>query len=644
MQLDDGLSDPLDSRAHPMTKPVLKPLPPLRVRALGQEMTLHVTSDIYLRDDSYWRVRSIYELFLSAQTLALTGVAIDVGAGFGAFTVPFAMGNPGWTIWAFEPDPEAFGALCQNIRAQNLSNVFAVNAAVGVGPEGEDWASLAAAFTALAERGPEDATAMAGLHAVLPQQSFRQHVDMQGIIEWGEPASPEFEARSFPIIPSEALVFLQPKLLKMTAPFAEAAVLSGLADAPLDHVVGETWTHLPSELVYGRNSGLWQTWIPRAGDPLLRLRSAVSLNGFRPGLDVVVAMFNARHWIKDCVDGILDGSGQGIRVLVVDDGSTDASGDVVRDTYAGDDRVVLLTKLNGGCASARNYGRLNSDATHIAFVDADDVPGPGLFNGLLELARHTGAEIVQGGFDLLHQDEDGQIRLDPGYEAKTPEIIQARRHNLGAATCLLVPSWLLIQGQPTIWRRVYRRDFLDNRDIWFPEHIRAFDDQIFQLLTLQKVNDVPMLDGVVYHYRQHAQQDIKQGDERSFYSLEMFRMMLKRGVTEGWNDFRPMLRSFVNTVNWCWHGLRVDLRPAFERGAAELWVYAQITLDPAAFRDLPNEAFAPPDFPYYVRKLRDKLKPLEHSYGSIYLDSFDMHTVMIKSAQGRPAAGKGPAV
>ena len=122
-----------------------------------------------------------------------------------------------------------------------------------------------------------------------------------------------------------------------------------------------------------------------------------------------------------------------------------------------------------------------------------------------------------------------------------PEILHARRHpTLATRTCLLVPTWLLIQGQPSIWRRVYRRDFLDNRNIWFPEHIRAFDDQIFQLLTLQHVPDVPMLDGVHYLYRQHPAQDIKQGDERHFYSLEMFRLVFKRGISEGWNDFPPV--------------------------------------------------------------------------------------------------------
>jgi glycosyltransferase involved in cell wall biosynthesis len=646
MQLDEGevvqtaVDVPASVRAQ--VEAPTRPLPPITLRALGQTVPMIVTSDIHLRDDSHWRLRSIYEPFLAAQTLAIKGVALDVGAGFGCFAIPFALGNPCWTVWAFEPEPEAFAALCQNIRAQNLTNVFAINAAVA-GPTGtEHRATLALTLAALAEAGPNDAPAMTALHDALPRQDFRQHVDMRGVVERNPAVPPEFIARSYACVPSEALLVLEPTLLKLTAPFAETDVLSGLQEAPLDHVTGESWTHLSSDLVFGKSKGLRQTWIPRAGDPLLRLRRSVSLNGHRDGLDVVVAMYNARTWIKDCIDGILQEAGSDIRALVVDDGSTDGSGDLVREIYAGNDQVVLLSKLNGGCASARNYGRLNSDATHIAFVDADDVPGPGLFSGLLELARHTGSELVQGGFELLHQDPSGEQRLEKTYESGLREIVEAVRHPFGDRACFLVPTWLLIQGQPTIWRRVYRRDYLDNRNIWFPEHIRAFDDQIFQLLTLQHVQDVPMLDGVAYHYRQHDGQDIKQGDERSFYSLEMFRMMLKRGMTEGWNDFRPMLRSFVNTVNWCWSGLRPDLRPAFEKGAAELWVYAQNTLGAQTFRDLPNEAFSPPDFAYYVRTLRAKLKPLDQSLGSIYLDSFEMHTVMMKSVPPQPHGKLAP--
>ena len=630
MQLDDGLPDNNDIKLPAPVRPRLKPLPPISLRAFGSMLQLQVTSSEQLRDDSLWRLKVIYERTLAARTLATTGTALDIGAGFGCFAIPFALANRGWTIWAFEPEEEAFAALCLNIRAHKANNIVAVNAAVGGSAANEDLAVIRAAFADLRQSGPESPAAMTRLHANLPSRAFRRHLDQRGIIEIGPVVSDEFEALSFACLPAEALLELNPTLLKLTAPFAETAILQGLVTAPLDHVIGESWCHVPSVLVHGTTAGLRETWIPRAGDPLLRLRRTPSLSGHRAGLDVVVAMHDSMAWIKDCVDALLADGNKEVRVLVVDDGSTDGSREFVAVTYGKNDRVVLLSKENGGCASARNFGRLHSDASHIAFVDADDMAGPGLFSGLLELARHTGAELMQGGFELLQESAERGTWHEPSYEQQLPEIIHAHRHNMGAATCLLVPSWLLIQGQPSIWRRVYRRDYLDNRNIWFPEHIRAFDDQIFQLLTLQHVPDVPMLDGVHYLYRQHEKQDIRQGDERHFYSLEMFRLVLKRGVSEGWNDFRPVLASFHKTVNWCWSQLRADLRPAFERGAAELWAYAQATLDHGAFDGLADDQFAPPDFAFYVRGFRDKLRLLDRSYGSIYLDSIDMHPAMLK--------------
>lgn len=635
MQLEDRLTEQAKAPRGAAVRPQPKALAPVTFRFLGQKLTLAVTADQHLRDDSLWRLHAIYQPALASQTLAATGTAVDIGAGFGAFAIPFALANPGWTIWAFEPETEAFAALTRNLAALGVTNVQAVNAAVTGPIDGFQVGLASAALARIAGqpaqgRSPQDA-GLSALADVLSHQPFRRHVDMRNVIEAGLAATPDFELASFPALPAETLLALKPALLKLVAPHAEVAILQGLAQAPLDHILGEAWTHVPAALVFGDTPGQRQTWLPRAGDPLLRLRRASYPGSHRPGLDIVVALYNCRAFITDCIDSLLSDATSEIRVLVVDDGSTDGSGDLVASRYAGNDRVVLLSKENGGCASARNFGRMHSDASHIAFVDADDLAGPGLFSGLLDLARHTGAELVQGGFETFETAPDGtSVLRQASYEAEQPEILHAFRHNMGDGSCLLVPNWLLIQGQPSIWRRVYRRDFLDNRNIWFPEHIRAFDDQIFQLLTLQHVANVPMLDGVHYLYRQHPGQDIRQGDERHFYSLEMFRMALKRGVTEGWNDFRPMLSSFVNTVNWCWTNLRHDLRPAFEQGAAELWVVARCTLDDGSFVGLGDESFAPPDFGFYCRRYSDRLRHLDRNYGNAYLDSIQMHPSIVR--------------
>ena len=120
----------------------------------------------------------------------------------------------------------------------------------------------------------------------------------------------------------------------------------------------------------------------------------------RKGLDVTIAAYNAKEYLITCAESLLCQGRDDIRVIIVDDGSTDGSGEAAAEYFAKDARVRVERKANGGCASARNYGRLVLDATHIAFVDADDFVTPNFFADLYDLAVCTGVGRTQAGFDF----------------------------------------------------------------------------------------------------------------------------------------------------------------------------------------------------------------------------------------------------
>ena len=589
----------------------------------GQSLELKSASDEFTINDSNWRTKAIYEPFLSAHPLPKSGVAIDVGAAYGGFAIPFALAYPSWTIWCFEPDDKAFAALIANISDHKLKNVIPVNAAVG----GEGGKPSAALLRALKAKDGEK------VKSALAKGPFFQHREKRGYVEAHTPPEfhEEFDQIAFPAFPPEALNELGATLLKITAPGSETEILTAVRDSSVDFMMGELWKHVPSYLTYRTDGSARDVYLPLAGTTL-KLWQSRDFETARPGLDVVVAMYNTSDYIQECVDSIINNSAEDVRAIVVDDGSTDGCGDLVEKLYAGNPRVRLLRKPNGGCASARNYGRLHSNATHITFVDADDVADPDLYPVLLEIARYSGCEVAQGGFAFLHTDAPEDQRLVPSYEDGAYSHFE--RQHFGDVPFFVVPNNVLMIGQPTIWRRVYRRDFLDNKKIWFPEHIRAFDDQIFQMLTLLYASDVYCTDKVKYQYRQHPGQDIKQGDERFFYSLEMFRMMLKRGLSEGWSDFDPVLQSYVNTVNWIYGGLRPDLKPIFIKGAAELWVYMQKALGPGPFRKYGARVFDAVDFAYHAQRYMDKLQGYGNSYMWAYLDSELMHAGIVQGERG----------
>jgi len=598
----------------------------IELRAFGLTLTLQAPAQDFLRHDSQWRMRTHYEPSMATRSLAPEGLAFDIGAGFGSFAVPFALAYPGWTVVAFEPDPQAFAALTANATRLGAVNLIALPIAVGPADLHPEDPDLAAEHLAAALEG--DAQAALALADALPKAAFARHSNDHGFMQPGGLPNDDFHAVQLPSLSTDILENLSPQLVKVTAPQMERAIFWALRDAPLDHILGERWSHVEHGLVCAaRRPGLRETWLPQTGPGLVGTRRSIAPSPLRPGLDVVVALYNQRAYIHACVEALLAKTEPDLRVLVVDDGSTDDSLRILRQGFDGHPRLKILSKANGGCASARNYGRMMSDASHIAFVDADDLPDAGLFPGLLELGRQTGAEMVQGGFHLL---EDGVVT--PSIEAADPMLIHAFRHPFGHDSCCLMPAALLVTGQPTIWRRVYRRDFLDSKNIWFPEHIRAFDDLYFHLMTLQSVVNVPVLDGVSYGYRQHPAQDIKLKDEKHFYGLEMFRMAFQRGIASGWADFGPVLQSYVNTVNWVTQGLRPDLVAPYCEGAAELWVMAGKALDHPVLSGVPG--FGHPDMPALIARIRAKLEGLPQSAAYVFLDSVRWQAPLVRAPWG----------
>jgi glycosyltransferase involved in cell wall biosynthesis len=90
----------------------------------------------------------------------------------------------------------------------------------------------------------------------------------------------------------------------------------------------------------------------------------------QPKVSVIIPAFNSSPFIAATVWSVLDQTYGNIEIIVVDDGSTDATLDVLREFG---DRIKALTKSNGGPASARNFGIRNASGEFIAFLDADDL-------------------------------------------------------------------------------------------------------------------------------------------------------------------------------------------------------------------------------------------------------------------------------
>lgn len=114
-------------------------------------------------------------------------------------------------------------------------------------------------------------------------------------------------------------------------------------------------------------------------------------------ISVIVPVYNVELYLEACIQSILNQTYYDLEIILVDDGSTDNSGEIC-DTYQKkDNRICVIHKQNGGLSDARNAGLGVAKGEYIAFVDADDIIHPQTYECLERMIREYRADISSCG-------------------------------------------------------------------------------------------------------------------------------------------------------------------------------------------------------------------------------------------------------
>ena len=124
-------------------------------------------------------------------------------------------------------------------------------------------------------------------------------------------------------------------------------------------------------------------------------------------ISIIVPVFNLENELPRCLDSILTQSYQNIEVVVVDDGSSDGSADVMRRYSEKDSRIKPVFQENGGVTSARLHGVREASGQWIGFVDGDDKIESDMYERLLRNAAEYHADISHCGYQMCF--DDGRI-------------------------------------------------------------------------------------------------------------------------------------------------------------------------------------------------------------------------------------------
>ncbi len=113
-----------------------------------------------------------------------------------------------------------------------------------------------------------------------------------------------------------------------------------------------------------------------------------------PRISVIVPVYKAEAYLSQCVESILGQTFSDLELLLIDDGSPDASGAMCDRFAEMDSRVRVIHKENGGVSTARNAGLDAATGEYIAFVDSDDWIEPDMYAAIMEKVVEFGCDVV----------------------------------------------------------------------------------------------------------------------------------------------------------------------------------------------------------------------------------------------------------
>lgn len=124
-------------------------------------------------------------------------------------------------------------------------------------------------------------------------------------------------------------------------------------------------------------------------------------------VSVIVPVYNVEKYLRKCLNSLVKQTLRDIEIIVVNDGSTDSSADIIKN-FKNDypDIIKNLNKQNGGLSDARNFGLEHATGEYIGFVDADDEVAPEMFAELYSLGKKHEADIVL--CNLVKVNESGE--------------------------------------------------------------------------------------------------------------------------------------------------------------------------------------------------------------------------------------------
>ena len=205
-------------------------------------------------------------------------------------------------------------------------------------------------------------------------------------------------------------------------------------------------------------------------------------------ISVIIPVYNVEQYLKRCVDSVIHQENVSLEIILIDDGSTDSSGNICDDYATNYPNIKSLHITNSGPSTAKNIGYDMASGTYVAFIDSDDEIKPDMFYTMLQSGYRHNADIVCCNY--IQVDEAGNI----SHTKHTGQEYVLNQNE--ALKAILIKDKIYSQ----CWTKIYKRETMTTHHVRNIEGLKTEEDFIYNIQAFACSKTVCVVDKPLYIY------------------------------------------------------------------------------------------------------------------------------------------------
>ena len=211
----------------------------------------------------------------------------------------------------------------------------------------------------------------------------------------------------------------------------------------------------------------------------------------QPTISIIVPVYNAAVYVKQCIGSILQQTMQDIEVVAVNDGSTDNCAAILDALAANDQRLKVFHTSNRGVSATRNFALEQATGSYIAFTDADDWMELTMLEELYYAITTSNCNWAICNVNMIKEGQPVKVRLQ-----LQEEVIDITENRAG-----FVHELMRFNYDYANWNKLFDASIIRQHQIRFEEDMTIWEDLLFNLQYLHYAKKVAIIAKPLYHYR-----------------------------------------------------------------------------------------------------------------------------------------------